>query len=81
MCFFRLERGWKGHRGFVSPELIKEYLAPADKSNKTLLYVSSAYGQCHEELLGACWTGVEGAGCFVKGCRSIVFVLDNCGDG
>lgn len=29
--------GWKGYRGFVSLDLIKKYLAPADESNKTLL--------------------------------------------
>ncbi|KAJ6110838.1 Cytochrome b5 [Penicillium sp. IBT 16267x] len=29
--------GWKGHRGFVSQDLIQKYLAPADQSNKTLL--------------------------------------------
>jgi cytochrome-b5 reductase len=28
---------WKGHRGLVSPDLIKKYLAPADEANKTLL--------------------------------------------
>ncbi|KAJ5825925.1 Cytochrome b5 [Penicillium riverlandense] len=29
--------GWEGHRGFVSPELIQQFLAPADASNKMLL--------------------------------------------
>ncbi|KAJ5673277.1 Cytochrome b5 [Penicillium longicatenatum] len=29
--------GWKGHRGFVSQDLIQKYLAPADQSNKMLL--------------------------------------------
>jgi cytochrome-b5 reductase len=28
---------WNGHRGFVSQDLIKEYLAPADETNKMLL--------------------------------------------
>jgi cytochrome-b5 reductase len=29
--------GWQGHKGFVSPDLIKKYLAPADENNKALL--------------------------------------------
>lgn len=29
--------GWKGHRGFVSQDLIQKYLAPADQSNRMLL--------------------------------------------
>ncbi|KAJ5369898.1 Cytochrome b5 [Penicillium cataractarum] len=29
--------GWQGHRGFVSQDLIKKYLAPADETNKALL--------------------------------------------
>jgi cytochrome-b5 reductase len=29
--------GWKWHRGFVSQDLIKKYLAPADETNKMLL--------------------------------------------
>ncbi|KAJ5536018.1 Cytochrome b5 [Penicillium frequentans] len=29
--------GWKGHRGFVSQDLIQKFLAPADQSNKMLL--------------------------------------------
>ena len=28
---------WQRHRGFVTPELLKEYLAPADKASKALL--------------------------------------------
>ncbi|KAJ5880400.1 Cytochrome b5 [Penicillium subrubescens] len=57
--------GWKGHRGFVSPDLINKYMAPADETNKTLLCGPPPMVNATKKALGG--LGWKDPGVFVQG--------------